>query len=361
MAERNDPPRGRRGWFGIDPTTARVAWTILAIAALLALVYLLRQVLLLLAFSVFFAYLLAPLVTAVARWVPGFHARARALALVYVLLVAALAIVGATLGPRVGSEVRGLAERLPEIVKQLSSAGMVSEALQRRGWGEELTGQVESSLRGHAGELLTSAQGAIVSVLKWLTGAWVIVLVPIFAFFLLKDGERFMATTATLFDRHRHRERWRAIAHDLDHLLAEYMRALVLLSLITFIVWSIVFLVAGLPYPLLLAAIGGGLEVLPLVGPVVAGIIVLSVTAFAGYGHTLALLLFIVGWRFVQDYVSAPLVMGRGIELHPALIIFGVIAGGEIGGPMGMFLSVPVIAGLRIVWRHAGPTSEGAK
>jgi len=145
---------------------------------------------------------------------------------------------------------------------------------------------------------------------------------------------------------------------DLHHLLGEYMRALVMLSLITFVVWSMVFLVAGLPYPVMLAAIGGVLEVIPLVGPVVAGIIVLSVTAFAGYGHTLPLLVFIVGWRFVQDYVTSPLVMGRGIELHPALVIFGVIAGGEIAGPAGMFLSIPVIASLRIVWRHAGPVRD---
>ena len=357
-AERPDTRRGRTGWFGIDPTAARVAWTILLIAGVLALVYILRHVLLLLAFSVFFAYLLFPLVAAAQRWIPGFRSRARALALVYLLLIAAVAIGGVALGPRVGSEVRGLAERLPQIGKQLSSGTIVSEALQRRGWGAELTGQLDSILRTHTGELLASAQGATVAVLKWLGGAWMIVLIPIFAFFLLKDGEQFMAGVTSLLDRRHHRERSRAIMQDLHHLLGEYMRALVLLSLITFVVWSMVFLVAGLPYPVMLAAIGGVLEVIPLVGPVVAGIIVLSVTAFAGYGHTLPLLLFIVGWRFVQDYVTSPLVMGRGIELHPALVIFGVIAGGEIAGPAGMFLSIPVIASLRIVWRHAGPVRD---
>ena len=347
---------GRFGWFGIDPATTRVAWTILLMAIVLALVYVLRHVLMLLAFSVFFAYLISPLVTLASRWVPGFRQRERALALVYLLLVIGLALAGALLGPRIGLEVRGLAEKLPEIVKQISSGAILSEALQRHGWGKELTGQLESAVRAHAAELLTSAQGASVAAIKWLSGAWVIVLVPIFAFFLLKDGERFMRSTAELFDHDHHRERWRAIVHDLHHLLGEYMRALVLLSLITFVVWSIVFLVAGLPYPVLLAAIGGVLEVLPLIGPVVAGVIVLSVTAFAGYGHAVALLLFVIGWRFVQDYVSGPLVMGRGIELHPVLVIFGVVAGGELAGPVGMFLSVPVIAGLRIVWRHAGPT-----
>ena len=114
--------------------------------------YVLGHVLLLLAFSVFFAYLIFPLVTAARRWVPGARSQTRALALVYLLLVAAVVIAGATLGPRVGSEVRGLAERLPEIAKQLSSGSIVSETLQRHGWGEELTGQIESTLRTHAGE-----------------------------------------------------------------------------------------------------------------------------------------------------------------------------------------------------------------
>jgi predicted PurR-regulated permease PerM len=355
-AEPHDGHEGGSGWFGTDPRAARAAWTVLLLAGVLALVYVLRHVLLVLAFSVFFAYLIFPLVTAAQR-IPGFRTWPRALALVYLLLVAGVTIVGATLGPRAGSEIRALAERLPDIVRELSTGTMVSETLQRHGWGEEIAGQLETSLRTHAGEIVASAQGAAMALLKWLSGAWVIVLVPIFAFFLLKDGERFMAQATALLERRRHRERGRAIMQDLHDLLGEYMRALVLLSLITFIVWSLAFLTFGLPYPVILAAIGGALEVIPLVGPVVAGVIVLSVTAFAGYGHTVALLVFVIAWRFVQDYVTSPLVMGR-IELHPALVIFGVIAGGEIAGPVGMFLSVPVIAGLRIVWRHAGPGRE---
>jgi predicted PurR-regulated permease PerM len=54
--------------------------------------------------------------------------------------------------------------------------------------------------------------------------------------------------------------------------------------------------------------------------------------------------------------------MGRGIELHPAVVIFGVIAGGEIGGPAAMFLSIPVLAALRVVWcRVRASRSGGAR
>ena len=130
------------------------------------------------------------------------------------------------------------------------------------------------------------------------------------------------------------------------------MRALILLSLITFFVWSAVFFVAGVPYPVGLAAIAGVLEFLPIVGPLTAGVIVVSVALLSGYPHPWLLLAFVLVWRGIQDYVSSPLVMGSGIEIHPAVVIFGVIAGGEIGGPAGMFLSVPVLAALRIVWRR---------
>src|SRR5204862_6324710 len=114
----------------------------------------------------------------------------------------------------------------------------------------------------------------------------------------------------------------------------------------------LLFFLAGVPYAMVLAAIGGTLEFIPVVGPLAGGVIVVSVALFTGYPHPWLLAGFVLGWRLVQDYVSSPQIMGRGIEVHPALVIFGVIAGGEIGGPAGMFLSVPVIAALRVIWRR---------
>lgn len=355
----------RRGWsLGLDPTTLRVAWTLGLVAALLALVYALRQVILLLAFSIFFAYLIFPLVQMCQRWLPGLGARTRAIVAVYLVLLGALLGGGAALGPRLGQELRALAERLPEISRQWGGGASLGEALERLGWEEQTVRRVEAVVRSHAGEILVYAQGAAAAALSWLAGAWVIVLIPVFAFFILKDAEAFVGAAAGLFEERRLRQRSLRIGEDLHHLLGEYMRALVILSLVTFVVWSVVFLIARVPYPVILAALGGVLEVLPLVGPVVAGIIVVTVAAVTGYGHPLALVGFIVAWRLVQDYVSNPLVMGRGIEIHPALVIFGVLAGGELAGPAGMFLSVPLMAMLRILWRHAhdarrqAPTEE---
>jgi predicted PurR-regulated permease PerM len=75
-------------------------------------------------------------------------------------------------------------------------------------------------------------------------------------------------------------------------------------------------------------------------------------TGFSGYSHWLGLIIFLIGWRLIQDYVVSPRVMGRSMELHPLAAIFGVLAGGEIAGVLGVYLSIPVMASLRIVWRR---------
>jgi predicted PurR-regulated permease PerM len=70
------------------------------------------------------------------------------------------------------------------------------------------------------------------------------------------------------------------------------------------------------------------------------------------YHHWVVLLIFLVTWRLLQDYVISPRVMGTSMELHPLAAIFGVMAGGEIAGVLGVYLSIPVMASLRIVWRR---------
>ena len=89
---------------------------------------------------------------------------------------------------------------------------------------------------------------------------------------------------------------------------------------------------------------------MPVVGPAAGAAIVLAVTGMSGYTHLIAFILFWILFRMFQDYVVNPYVMGRGVELNPLLVLFGVLAGEQIAGVAGMFFSVPVIATLRVVF-----------
>jgi predicted PurR-regulated permease PerM len=336
-------------WFYLDARVARITWTILVILGGFALIYAIRRVVILVALSLFFAYLLFPLIRLTQRLIP---IRSLAIAAVYMVILAALSGAGAVIGPRLRTEAQSLAEKLPEMSKQIQSGEIVGNVLRPHGWEWREIAEVERLMRTHMGQVIGYAQQAGAELLKWLAGAWVIVLIPVFAFFILKDVEQ-LASAAMLRLSHRTGwSKWRDIAHDVHHLLGAYVGAQLLLSLITFVVWSAVFLVAGLPYALVLAGIGGALEFIPVVGPVTAGVVAIGVSLFGGYAHPWLVVAFVLVWRGIQDYGTAPLIMGRGIDIHPALVIVGVLAGGELAGVVGMFLSVPVIAAGRIVWRR---------
>jgi predicted PurR-regulated permease PerM len=76
------------------------------------------------------------------------------------------------------------------------------------------------------------------------------------------------------------------------------------------------------------------------------------VAAVAEYPHLLWILIFIIGYRIFQDYVLGPKLMGRGLGVHPILVLFGLLAGAEVAGVPGIFLSVPAIAAALIIGRH---------
>jgi predicted PurR-regulated permease PerM len=92
------------------------------------------------------------------------------------------------------------------------------------------------------------------------------------------------------------------------------------------------------------------LEFIPVVGPALALAIMVLVVLVTGTGGLIWIVIFWVLFRLVQDYVINPYLMSSGVEMHPLLVLFGVLAGEKIGGIAGMFFSVPTLAILRAIY-----------
>jgi predicted PurR-regulated permease PerM len=146
------------------------------------------------------------------------------------------------------------------------------------------------------------------------------------------------------------------ILMDAHTLLLQYMRALLFLCLATFTSFSIVLSLMRVPNAILLASIAFPLEFVPLVGPMIAAVVIIAVTIIGDYQGVLWVVVFLGCYRLFQDYLLSPRLMSKGVELHPLLVIFGVFAGGEIAGVAGIFLSVPVLALLRLLYHRMRKT-----
>ena len=337
--------------LGLDGRAARYTWTVVFILLLLRVVYLIREALFIFVVALLFAYLLWPLVKLLDRWLPG-RSKALALGLVYVSLIALLIVIGIAVGSRVVQQANALATRVPELLSRLEPPAEVIAAPSVQTVKVTVISTLRKQLAAHSRDLLSLLPNVALGVLSHAGSLIFIVLVPILSFFLLRDGRVIRSSALGILAEGPRREIINEIAADLHLLLAQYMRALVLLAATVFLAYGLFFFLFDVPYGILLAAIAFPLEFIPVVGPLAGSVIILLVAGLSGFHHLLWILAFLAAFRLFQDYVLSPRLLSAGMKLHPLVIIFGVLAGGYIAGISGSFLSVPILATLRIVYRQ---------
>jgi len=332
-----------------DSRTARVLVTVLLFALALGFLYIARVTLIAFLFAIFFAYLMSPLVSRFERLLRG---RNRAIALIYTCLLAIVVIFFVQVGPKVTAEGAKLGRSLPTMLARLNSGQLATQIGEQHGWSSATTEFVQSLLVSHSTEITDLAQRLGLRIANVAQDAWLLFVVPLLSIFFLKDGRTFNDVLISTIQSRPQREFLQNVLNDLNQMLAHFIRAQLTLAALSLVVYSGVLWVMGVQYFLVLGTIGGLLEFVPVVGPLAAGVIIVGVALLTGYKHWVALLVILIVWRLVQDYVSSPHIMGEKMELHPLAAIFGVMAGGEVAGILGIYLSIPVMASLRIVFRR---------
>jgi len=333
----------------IDGRTARVLFTVLVFAAGLGFLYVARRTLIAFLFAVFFAYLVDPAVSRVEKWTKG---RGRSIAFIYLLIVTFLGTFFFFVGPRIGHEAQILTGSLPALLEKVGSGQIAEQIGAQHGLSVATRRELSNFLSSHRGDLLSLAQRAGLRVAEAAQQSWLLIVVPILAAFFLKDGRGFSQVALSFVHTKPQREFLQGVLSDMNQMLAQFIRAQITLAALSWIAYCLFLWITGAQYTLMLGTAGGLLEFIPVVGPLVAAILILSVALLTGYTHWLIALAFLISWRLLQDYVVSPRIMGKSMELHPLGAIFGVLAGGEIAGVLGVYLSIPVMASLRIVWRR---------
>jgi len=321
--------------------------------------YALTSVLLVVVLAVFFAYLIAPLVELV---VSAFKrrdgepvlSRGLAIGVVYLVIFGSLGVGAWVLTPRLGTQMAEIAQQAP--VYMMSARARANRLNKIY---EDLN--LPPSVRDSANKAVTNAiegigsyitgQGfenivALLGYLPWL------VLVPILAFFFMKDADTFRRSALMMLPQGRIRWRGDEFFQDINSTLAAYIRAQLIACLIIGSICTAGFAIIGVRYALVLGVAAGLLEFIPLLGPLVVAVMAGTVAGFDSVTKLAAVVLFLAALRIVEDYVLYPRIIGSGIHLHPLAIILAILAGHEIAGIAGIFLAIPVIAVLTVTYRH---------
>ena len=339
----------------LDSRAAKVLVTSFLFVLGLGFLYLAYHTLMAFLFAILLAYLINPAVSHIERWT---RSRGIAIALMYLVVVALLVVFFVFIGPGLARQAQRLAQATPGFIENISSGQIAEEIGSRHGWSQPTQQMLQSFLSSHRDQLIEIAQRVGLRVAEVAKQAWLLIIVPILAVFFLKDGPAFRETLLALVPSEGHRSLLQDVVSDLNLMLAQFIRAQLTLALLSFIAYISFLGLMRMPYALVLASAGGLMEFVPLVGPLVTAVVMIVVATLTSYPHWVALVLFLLVWRVLVDYVVSPRVMGNSMELHPLAAIFGVLAGGEIAGVLGIYLSIPVMAALRIVWRRWQPYAQ---
>lgn len=343
----------------------RLVFLLAAGAFLIWMMYELRTILLLLVLSVFFSYLIAPLVRLfehplyIGAREPRELKLSRALAIgvVYLVIGASLFLVVSWLWPKLWEQVTELAKNLPGYVSSGSQGfkeslddanSWMRHVRLPREWRDYLLG-----LSGHATEkILPFLEAMLVGTFSYLQYLPWLILVPVLSFFMLKDANLFGESVIKMLPNERLQKRARWLLIDVSNTLAAYTRAQVLSCLVVGGQVTLYLSLIGVKYAFVLGAISAIFEFVPMVGPLAAAAIAVSLAMAQSFKLAMLVALILIVLRIVHDYVVYPKIIGQGIKIHPFVVVVAILVGAEIGGLAGIFLAIPFVGLVIVGYNH---------
>lgn len=333
---------------------ARVVAIVAVGAGAAVLLYLLAPILTPFLLAALLAYLFNPLVVRLERLkLP----RAAAVALVFLLLVAATVALLLFLVPMASRQIVVFAARVPVYfdwvqtnlvprVEALIGEPLPVDFTQLRDAIVANWQQVANVLR----TALTHITASGMQIVLWFVN---LVLVPIVTFYLLLDWERIVRATLELFPP-RARPTVARLTAETDVVLSSFLRGQLLVMLALAAMYSVGLLVIGLELALPIGLVAGLVSFVPYLGFII-GIGAAGMAAYLQFQDPSVLawvfLVFFVA-QLVESYVLTPRLVGARIGLHPVAVIFAVMAGGQLFGFLGVLLGLPAAAALKVWLRH---------
>jgi predicted PurR-regulated permease PerM len=351
---------------GLPVPSRRVLVLLAGVAVLAALFWLGRDVIAPFVVGVLVVYLLDPLIERLARVEVRGRRAPRPLLILLVYVAMALVLIELFLllvGPLI-EQVRAFAADAPAYLDQLNR--MLDEAL---GWWnrldlpddvKEAVDQALADLLANIGSLATTILRPVFSsVLGFVGSIFGYLIIPVWAFWILKDRPAIVRA----FDR-AVPAAWRAdtwtVLGIVRRVFGSWIRGQIVLGLVVGVMTFIGLLLLGAfvdpvfsRYAVLLAVIAGVLELLPVIGPIIAAVPAVLLGATVGVPGIVAALVLYTAVQQLENNLLVPKIQGDATNLHPAIVIFALILGGAIAGLLGAILALPIAATMRDIYVYA--------
>jgi predicted PurR-regulated permease PerM len=306
---------------------------------------------------VFLAFIIAAAMRPSVEWLRRYRVP-RGLGIIahYAVLVAVLGLLLWAVVPRAIDQVDKALGGIPT-----SSSELQQETKGSTGVKHEILQRVQDALDElpSGRDLLDPALSVTFTVFEVIVGIFFTLACAAYWIFERERAENLVLSVLPRERRRVVRDTWNLI----DLKLGAYVRGTLILVFFVASLLSLIFYLIGLPFWLLIAIFAGFVEVVPVIGPLVAGALAIGVGLTDSWELALAAGLAVLGVRLLEDYVVIPRVLGTAVGLTPLSVLIAVAAMGILFGGFAVLLAIPFAAVLAtlvdVVVRHRNPADEG--
>jgi predicted PurR-regulated permease PerM len=363
MARTVQRPAGTRSWQSMTTervvdlrprTILRVLTLIVAVAVVLEVVWLARHVISWLVIALFLALALNPLVGWLERRT-GLR-RSASIVLAYVLVLLVIIGVGLTFVPRLVDETNGFVQALPGYTHDLTHGRGRLGFLERK---YHVVEKVRQQVKQGGAKKVLGLSGAAISITKGIiTIIAATVTIVFLTFFMLLEGKGWVERAYLLFPEES-QPRWRRVGEDISKTVGGYITGNILISLIAGASMTIVLLIMGVPYAVALGLLVAFLDLIPLAGATIAGIIVAIVAFLHSVPAGIVAVVFVIVYQQLENHFLQPVIYGRTVQLSPLVVLISVLVGAELAGILGALAAIPVAGTLQVIVRDQLATRRG--
>lgn len=341
-------------------TVLAVLGIVLAVFALLQLLWWSKQVLTWILIALFVALALNPFVEFLMR--RGIRRRGAAIGITYLLLLFSIAGLGSAFVPTLVSEVDEFVDAVPGFVDDLTEGrgrlGFLERDYQIVDRVQDAVGDLEiSRVLGVSGTAVAVTKGVVTAIVALIT-------IAVLSFFMLLEGPRWIERGLSLLSDES-RPRWERVGHDIYATVGGYVAGALTIALVAGVTSAIALSILGVSYAIALALLVALLDLIPLAGATIATVLV-SVVAFLDAGVTIGLitLAWFVVYQQVENHALYPLVYSRTVQLSPLAILIAVLIGASLAGILGALAAIPLAGTIQVLlveWLRSRQEGAAAK
>ena len=329
--------------FSLRTVVAVIAVVIAAWAAL-SLLSVTRQVITWLLVALFFAMALNPAVDWFMRH--GIKRRGQAVGLTFILTLIGIAAIGYAFIPTLVNQVNDFVQAVPGYVDDLTKGrGRLGFLETKYQIVEKIREQID---KGGASKVL-GLTGAAVSITKSVISLVVATITIAFlTFFMLLEGPVWVDRFYGLMPEGS-RERWRKVGHDIYRTVGGYVTGNLAISLIAGTLTTIVLLALGVPFAVALGVIVAILDLIPLAGATIAGVIVSTVAFIHSITAGIVVVVFVVVYQQLENHFLQPVIYSRTVQLSPLIVLVAILIGAKVAGILGALGAIPVAGAIQVL------------